>query len=306
MKISFPELQFHRPEILKEYIKKPKDSPAAAADPNMEKDKELYAIGRGNRHRVLGKWVTRTRQTGHDPVIRNLVQSMLASPEAGAVPEFKEDTWAVMCEFDARRQRKENCATMIGNKTFQQVRNIAADSKHPRHADAKLLADIMTRPLGKNPESLESYLSGLVSKQVRETINKDFNTTPEYNNFAEDTDIALFVKTFTGIMLGVALNSQDYTAAGRALILKGATHLSAWSDPPPAKPGNNTETPPKDALARRLRQAAFCFPTEPEEGKNKLMLVDFSVPVDPLETLFGEEFYLNANMYHVMEKTKAA
>lgn len=273
----------------------------------------MYAIGRGNRHRVLGKWVTRTRQTGQDPRIRDLVQGMLAAPSAGAVPEFKEETWATIRDFDARRQRNENCATIMGNKTFQQVRNIAADPAHPRHADAQLLADIMTRPLGENPEPLERYLSGLVSKQVRETIGQDFDTSPECDVTTRE-GIVTFVRTFNGIMQGVALNSQDYTAAGRALILQGAMHLSAWSDPPPAKPDGNMETPPNDALATRLRQATFCFPTEPAEGRGKLGLNDFDtgfnfttmeMDPNPLEKRYGMEFYLDADAYHVMEKANA-
>lgn len=259
----------------------------------------MYAIGRGNRHRVLGKWVTRTRQTGQDPRIRDLVQGMLAAPAAGAVPEFKEETWATIRDFDARRQRNENCATIVGNKTFQQVRNIAADPEHPRHADAQLLADIMTRPLGENPEPLESYLSGLVSKQVRKTINEAFDTDPE-RDFTTPEGIQTFVNTFNGIMQGVALNSQDYTAAGRALILEGAVHLAARGDSPPAKPDEGTEMSPNDALATRLRQATFCFPC------GKLQLNDFNTRgPDPLEKQYGMGVYLNLKTYHVMEKANA-
>jgi len=205
---------------------------------------------------------------------------------------------------------------MLGGETFQRARSIAADPTHPRHADAQLLSDIMTRPLGENPPSLESYLSGLVSMQVRKTmepINKDFDTTPECD-FTTREGVFTFVRTFNGVMHGVALNSQDYTSTGRALILKGATHLSAWIDPPLANPAGTTDTSEYDSLATRLQDATFCFPTVPAEGSTKLKLIDFNTEFDfetmemelnPLEQKFGRQIYLDGNSYQIIEAAKA-
>lgn len=307
------QLQFHRPEILKPFIPKTKDAPVDATDPMVNKDRELHAIRRGNRHRVLGEWVTRTRQTGQDPLIHELVEKMLTPPAAGELPEFKEEAWTTICDFDARRQGQENCATMLGDKTFQRVRTIAADTEHPCRFDAQLLIDIMTRPLGENPPSLEGYLSGLVSMQVQKTIGENFNTTPECD-FTTREGIVTFVRTFNGLMQGVALNSQDYTSIGRTLILKGATHLSAWTDPPLAKPGGTTNTSANDSLAKRLQQATFCFPTVPAEGSSTLELNDFDavfnfetmeMDPNPLEQQFGMQFYLDADSYQTIEAAKA-
>ncbi len=305
--MHFPEFQFHRPELVKPLFSKPKDAPVDPSDSNAVQDQVLHRMGQGNRRRILGTLVTATRQEGLFPEMRDLAESMLATPAAGEVPQPNELAWPIISRFDKQRRiENKNCAAMLGNKTFQRIRKIASDANHPCQADAKLLRDIMTRPLGKDAPTLHGYLSEMVSEQVKSTIGNDFDTAPALD-FKTREGRLTFVRTFNGIMQGLSLNSQDYaSSAGRTLILKGAISLTEEMGEPSKSVGTADTPQVNEPLSVHLQKAAFCFPAEPMDNKPKLMLQDFDTDFNPeimdmdpnpLEEKFGRDFYLDIKSY---------
>jgi hypothetical protein len=328
--LPIPDMQLHRPDFIKPLRPLPKDNPVDPANHLDVQDRALHRMGQENRRRILGSLLTATRKGVQLPEMRDLAERMLVAPVAGEAPQPDEAAWDVVCRFDEmHRSGQQNGAALLGDETFQRVRQAAADPAHPCHADACLLSDIMTRPAGSDAPSLQDYLSGVVDKQVKAMTDdnavygRNFDLSPR-PDFSTREGCITFVRTWNGVLTGLSLHAQDYASPlARTMLLKGTLPLlEAMGEPKELSAPDQARTADKagamdapepgsanqklEPLADRLKKAVFCFPALPAENTEKLTLQDFNTDFDmetmemepnPLEKKFGREFTAETESY---------
>ncbi|HEX7636035.1 MAG TPA: alpha/beta hydrolase, partial [Noviherbaspirillum sp.] len=198
--------------------------------------------------------------------MRTCVTSALIPPQPGEQQQPIDEAWAAIYQFDAQRRSGENSFDLI--QDFPDLDAIANDETHPSCADAKLLKDIMTRPVGSEAPSLEEYLA----KKVEAGLDV-YMAIPPNPDF----------RTFNSIQPGLATSTLDYNSAGRTVLFKGATHLIGIPSGPAVTDSQLTE----GQLDRksRLQKTMFSFPKHPADGVERLKLSDFDEMIDPLDNL---------------------
>ena len=200
----------------------------------------------------------------------SLVKAMLVPSRPGEKPQLNEKAWATLHDFDAKRRAGQISENMPIEKVLhEELNRIAMDKKHACHKNAKLLLNIMTRPIDENTSSLEHYLSKKVEKSLR-LFFKEFPQNPDY-------------RVFNSIQPGLVTSTLDYNSIGRTLLFKGATHLIGI----PSTPTDKADKLEKNHLDRqgRLQRSIFSFPKQTPEGKPTLALLDFNAMIDPLDDL---------------------
>ena len=204
----------------------------------------------------------------------SLIESALIAPMPGEKQQPVEEAWAIVHQFDAHRLAGENCTDLL--KGIADIDEIAGNENHPSCADAKLLKDIMTRPIGKEAPSLEKYLADKVQDGLY--LPMKILPNPDSDKFnAPDS------RTFNAMQPGLATSTLDYNPVCRTLLHKGATHLIGI----PSSPTDTDDRLTKEEFDRkdRLQKTIFSFPKCPAEGVKSLELLDFDARIDPLDDL---------------------
>lgn len=267
--------------------------------------------GQAARHRVLSAWQAQAAEDHQPLTMAQVVDHLLTTPSTDESPRIMPDIWPAVHNFDTGRQRGEP-ADALDTPALARLAQAAAMPEHPRHADASLLHHLLIRPIDADAKPLKPYLAALVGQQLRNVIGEKFDTAPQCA-FSSREGVLTFVRTVNGILQGASLASQDYTCAGRTLMLEGARQL--------ADALANQDTDPqrlaalKDAnspLAQRLQQALFCFPTVTADSPAKIELNHFDpgfdfatgeMAPDPLEKLCEKEgsmpIYLHDKNYPI-------
>lgn len=276
MKIQPPIVQ---PDVLAFHPSEQQSHDNLALSPGAE-SRELTAAGQGARQRAFATWEkSRLRQDAHAS-IAELIQELLSLPDNAEKPVLNQAIWRTVLDVDTQRCAANDGAPVPGSPALEHMASHAGQTRHPRHADAALLQQVLTRPIGAGTPALKAFLARLVTKQIQATIGKDFDTAP-ICDFTSREGVLTFVRTFNGIMQGAALNSQDYASLGRTLMFAGAKHLADELALQDVDADRIAKAAGDDSpLAARLQLALFCFPTSPAGASHPLTLQDFDPDID--------------------------
>ena len=195
-----------------------------------------------------------------------LLKKALVNPAPGEPQQPDDQAWSTLQAFDAARCAGGDCTDL--KRDMMLLGMISRDSSDMSCADARLLNDIMTRPVGPKAPSLEDYLAGKVEAGL--DLYMPILPNPDF-------------RTFNSIQPGLATSTLDYNSVCRTLLLKGAMHLIGI----PVSTTHVDVQPSAAQLDRtaRLERTLFSFPKRPLDGVEKLKLSDFDAMIDPLDNL---------------------